>query len=396
MRRPICAACNRNVKVTSSSESTSAHHHKSLSTTTNTSKNSSRRSSFSKRSSSGDLHAKYANTRRALVAKMKHSKSEGDEDSETKNTTAALIITPTSTLSLKSTSSSAPEEEEQPQPQEPQPESEPEQQQQQQQQYPGTHPHHRVSLRSNSPTSPIPTRRKKKLFTKKEGPVATAALSSSSSSSSSSSLSIKESQQTSNSLVQVQSMDKWNQLLAQQQLLLTILLPNQDGDEEFNMIQSNISKLGTTLHQGEYETILLETQAKILQKLTLLMMQRQQQRDALLCLSSPTITTMAMPLTIENQPYEQEEPILTMPSWQTKLEYGIARFKWNMSQWIGNVVGTGDIQEQDFDSLGYPKNVVITGICVTTEPGLLPKVSKKKKKKKKKKKACIFLGLVFL
>jgi hypothetical protein len=48
------------------------------------------------------------------------------------------------------------------------------------------------------------------------------------------------------------------------------------------------------------------------------------------------------------------------------------RIKWNLSQWMG--IGLGEIRDKDYDDEGRPKNIVISGLCVTTEPGLLPEV----------------------
>lgn len=95
--------------------------------------------------------------------------------------------------------------------------------------------------------------------------------------------------------------------------------------------------------------------------------------ESLLLLSSlpvPQLVTTPLPVVDEN---EQERP-LPIASWQTQFEYRLTRFKWNISQWFGTLVGDGQIEEQEFDTLGYTKTVVISGVCVTTEPGLLPKV----------------------
>ncbi|KAL9548686.1 hypothetical protein MBANPS3_005574 [Mucor bainieri] len=389
MRRPICAACNRNVKVTSSSESTTAAAVALVSRSHSTA-NSSRRSSVSTTATTTSKgHDGNSNKKRTVTrTKSTHTADPGATTPHLMSATASLSTVGSnhsiqSMMSRSSSSSSG-----------------------------SNHsnanlqqgPTHRV-LRSHSPTSPIPTRRRTKKKSTLTNPLANTT------DEPCPSAETKAIVQTtpSRSLV-----EKWSQLLSQQQMLLATLgggggnNTNAADDDELNSIQQNITKLVTS-NQEQYETVLLETQAKILQKFTLLMMQQQQQqqqqqKDALLFLSSSTTSSSAAfgvsgsaasitpvniynttpPSTTTTTTFCHPDHVPTSSSssaaaavqscnWQTKLEYGVTRFKWNMSQWIGSLVGTGDIEEQDFDALGYPQNVIISGICVTTEPGLLPK-----------------------
>lgn len=378
MRRPICAACNRNVKVTSSSESTTAGAAAgvSLVSKSHSTANSSRRSSISTTATTTSK-GQDGNNKKRTVARTKSTRS--DQGAATPHLVSATSSLSTvgsnhSIQSMMSSSSSG-----------------------------SNHsnanlqggPTHRV-LRSHSPTSPIPTRRRTKKTSALTNPLANTTEPCSA--------------ETTTTIVRKPShqlIEKWSQLLSQQQqLLATIGGKNMNADDdELNSIQQNITKLVTS-NQEQYETVLLETQAKILQKFTLLMMQKQQQqqqKDALLFLSSSTsafgvsgsaasitpvnIYNTTQPPTATTSSSTHQDRLPASPSaaaasasavqscnWQTKLEFGVTRFKWNMSQWLGSLVGTGDIEEQDFDALGYPQNVIISGICVTTEPGLLPKV----------------------
>ncbi|KAF1802333.1 hypothetical protein FB192DRAFT_1377627 [Mucor lusitanicus] len=386
MRRPICAACNRNVKVTSSSESTTAAAVALVSKSHSTA-NSSRRSSVSTTATTPSSKGHDGTNKKRTVARSKSSHTDHGAVAATPHLVSATSSLSTvgshhSIHSMMSSSSSSSGSN-----------------------HGNAHlpggPTHRV-LRSHSPTSPIPTRRrsKKKSTLISNPPTNTTEPCCSSAETTSTAIVV---QRPSHQLI-----EKWSQLLSQQQRLLATLggnTINAEEDEELNSIQHNITKLVTS-NQEQYETVLLETQAKILQKFTLLMMQQQQQqqqRDALLFLSSSSTSAFGVsgsaasmtPINIYNTtssppPISSHHQDHVLPSstlsaaasaasavqscnWQTKLEYGVTRFKWNMSQWIGSLVGTGDIEEQDFDALGYPQNVIISGICVTTEPGLLPK-----------------------
>lgn len=175
-----------------------------------------------------------------------------------------------------------------------------------------------VRTRSNSPTSPIPTRR--------------------------------SSGRRLDELIQNNNKEKWNELLAQQQKIL----------EFVNMDSDNMMMISSVEYTPGDETLILETQVELLKRF-----------ESLLLLSSlpvPQLVTTPLPVVDE-----QEQP-LPIASWQTQFEYRLTRFKWNISQWFGTLVGDGQIEEQEFDTLGYTKTVVISGVCVTTEPGLLPKV----------------------
>lgn len=176
-----------------------------------------------------------------------------------------------------------------------------------------------VRTRSNSPTSPIPTRR--------------------------------SSGRRFDELIHHDNKDRWNELLIQQQKIL----------EFINMNSDNMMTLSSTEYSPGDETFILETQVELLKRF-----------ESFLLLSSfpPQSVTIPVPVISENE----QESSLPIASWQTQFEYGLTRFKWNISQWFGTLVGDGQIEEQEFDTLGYTKTVVISGVCVTTEPGLLPKV----------------------
>lgn len=276
MRRPICAACTRNVKVTSSSET---NHLKS-------SNNSSRRSSFSTTSTKSH-HSLTTEKLKVTETVVIHNEPEEIVSTTTSSTNDDRPAC--SEINIFDTT------------------------------------------RSYSPTSPIPSRKTH------------------------------------------EAKDKWCQLLSQQQRLLSTFAPvmeNDTFDPDLISIQQNISKLVTAPHQEQYETLLLETQTKVLQKFAAMM-----QRPAIV--ESPVTTTTTTTTIIKEVP---APPMITPTNayvqyhWQTKLEFSLTRWKWNLSQWTGAKVGTGTIEELDFDSLGYPENVIISGICVTTEPELLPKV----------------------
>ncbi|KAI8637434.1 hypothetical protein BD408DRAFT_424559 [Parasitella parasitica] len=376
MRRPICAACNRNVKVTSSSESTTAAAAAGAGagaggTTgasvklakSNSTLASSRRASFSTTATTTSRSHEGASIKKRLSA------SVINEQNQPLNVASATLSM--STVGSQSSGSSSSNHS-----------------------GPTT-----KAQRSHSPTSPIPTRKR----TKNKSALSSRTIAKKPPS---------------------QLIEKWSHLLSQQQQLLATIsgdCANANDDQELNDIQQNITKLVTST-QEQYETVLLETQAKILQKFTLLMMQQVQQqqqlqqqqqqqkqqhhhhKDALLFLSSSAATTSLpfgvsgsaatiTPINIYNEHNQNTLDTATATTtttmattnttitdeqprssnWQTKLEYGVTRFKWGMSQWIGSIAGTGEIEEQDFDTLGYPENVIISGVCVTTEPGLLPK-----------------------
>lgn len=176
-----------------------------------------------------------------------------------------------------------------------------------------------VRTRSNSPTSPIPTRR--------------------------------SSGRRLNDLIHNDNTEKWNELLTQQQKIL----------EFVNMDPNNMMTLSNIEYNPSDETLILETQVELLKRF-----------ESFLLLSSlmPQLVTTPVPVIDENE----EETSLAIASWQTQFEYSLTRIKWNISLWFGTLVGDGQIEEQEFDTLGYTKTIAISGICVTTEPGLLPKV----------------------
>jgi hypothetical protein len=318
MRRPICAACNRNVKVTSSSESLLLHQHNSSSTTTNRS----RRSSISN----------FTNTN--------HVNNNKKRSSTNSNTDDIKIATTTSSTSTTHSNSS----------------------------------NNNEDSRSHSPTSPIPTR-------KMVG--AGGASASSNSNRKKSTLKQKvsneqdeEAEEQDQQQIEAKQQEvikvtaeKWNQLISQQQKLLEFI----NRKDSTTIMTLSATQFHDKMGPGD-ETMILETQLELLKRFESVLLSQQLSASAS-SFSSQAITAIAAaaPRLIEAQ---EEEPKLNITSWQTKFEYGMTRMKWSMSQWFfGTIVGSGEIEEQDFDHYGYTKNVVISGVCVTTEPGLLPKVT---------------------
>ncbi|GAA5816700.1 hypothetical protein MFLAVUS_010232 [Mucor flavus] len=177
-----------------------------------------------------------------------------------------------------------------------------------------------VRTRSNTPTSPIPTRN-------------------------SNNYSIPEEQVEQE---QPENLEQWNKLIQQQQRVL----------EFINHDQTNMMTLSNTEFNKSDTTNILETQLELLKRF-----------ETLLLFSTSHLTPQVNSSTNEIT----VEPELPITNWQTKIEYSITRFKWNFSQLFGTVVGTAQLEEQAFDTLGYTEHIVVSGVCVTTEPGLLPK-----------------------
>ncbi|ORE16108.1 hypothetical protein BCV71DRAFT_184085 [Rhizopus microsporus] len=151
--------------------------------------------------------------------------------------------------------------------------------------------------------------------------------------------------------------ERWKQsFLKQQEKILRTLLSNHHhiNDYELMKLQSQVLQLKN--HTNTTMDHILDMQTNILTKLTLV-------------LNDPS---PSQPPNAPASPLQEKAP-----DWQTKLEYDLARFKWSLNQWFGNIVGTGSIENKDYNRFGYTENVVISGICVTTEPGLLPKKFKK-------------------
>ncbi|CAO3630896.1 unnamed protein product [Mucor hiemalis] len=309
MRRPICAACNRNVKVTSSTESQTQPKSSASNSTNN-----SRRSSIS--ASSTTAVVVVATT--GHMTKSKSAASSAGTEGDAKTTAG-------------NEDSSA--------------------------------PYKLTATRSHSPTSPIPTTQR--IVERKKSILQDLSLKTNQldeethSEKEKDALSIhgnkKRQRGSSNSSnISVINEDKWSELLNQQKRLLEFI--NRDATPSSAAFNSD---------NEIDETNILKTQMELLKRF-----------EAVLMLTTlPTPTTITASTTTNQTATEPviDNKALPITSWQTKVEFSITKFKWNMSQWFGTVVGTGNIEEQDFDTLGYTKNVVISGVCVTTEPGLLPK-----------------------
>lgn len=333
MRRPICAACNRNVKVTSSTES-AAH----LKLSASNSTNNSRRSSISASSTTAASAVALATATATTTGHMTKSKSAVSSSSTEGDIKTALVTTNednSATFKLNAT-------------------------------------------RSHSPTSPIPTTQR--IGERKRSILQDLSLKTSQLEDEDEDNAEKEkavvsihsnqkrqcgvsnnSNSSNSSKINVINEDRWSVLLNQQKRLLEFI--NRD---------SAALSSSAALHSDKQidETNILETQMELLKRF-----------EAFLMLTTVPITIATTPATppsiITTQTTKEptiESAPLPVTTWQTKVEFSITKFKWNMSQWFGTVVGTGNIEEQDFDALGYTKNVVISGVCVTTEPGLLPKV----------------------
>ncbi|KAI8972056.1 hypothetical protein BDF20DRAFT_718506 [Mycotypha africana] len=371
MRRPICAACNRNVKVVSSSEtttSTTQSQHQPHNSASNSS-GSSRRSSVSATATTTNNRRRTANhgnkvaatsfstTSSTATIHSDSSSSHGRCDTSNscsrprKHTTAAATMSTTpasASISNKNHSSSS-----------------------------------SLNRRgAQSPTSPIPTvvhHHKKK---KKNALIAETMTDTNDNS--------LQRQMVLSTATEAVGEDKWKYLLAQQQVLLTTLLRDENEDEEDKNTRQLLLHLSSSNHtkrqQKQYETILLETQIKILQKLTQLIQNRpspsydncfglnlQSSRFNYQYNKNTASNEAVNVMVAHNQSNHSATAMST--SWQTKIEYSLAKFRWGVSQWLGNLVGTGDIENQAYDALGYPEQVTITGVCVTSEPALLPKVN---------------------
>ncbi|KAG1177370.1 hypothetical protein G6F70_002756 [Rhizopus microsporus] len=176
--------------------------------------------------------------------------------------------------------------------------------------------------------------------------------------------------------------ERWKQsFLKQQEKILRTLLSNHHhiNDYELMKLQSQVLQLKN--HTNTTMDHILDMQTNILTKLTLVLndpspSQPPNAPASPLVPSSfsspPLLLSSPLALNSDESMIEQEKA----PDWQTKLEYDLARFKWSLNQWFGNIVGTGSIENKDYNRFGYTENVVISGICVTTEPGLLPKNKK--------------------
>lgn len=333
MRRPICAACNRNVKVTSSTES-AAHLKSSASNSTNNSRRSSISASSTTAASAVALGG-IAPTATAHMTKSKSAVSSSSTEGDSKTTAATMNENNSATFKLTTT-------------------------------------------RSHSPTSPIPTtqrigERKKSIL--QDLSLKTGQLKAEEKEEHEDQVEKEKavvmihnnqkrqrriSDNSNGSKINVINEDRWNELLNQQKRLLEFI--NRDS--------ASLPSSAALISNNQIdETNILETQMELLKRF-----------EAFLMLTTVpitiTTTTTTTPNAITTQTIKEptiESTSLPITTWQTKVEFSITKFKWNMSQWFGTVVGTGNIEEQDFDALGYTKNVVISGVCVTTEPGLLPK-----------------------
>ncbi|KAI9487506.1 MAG: hypothetical protein EXX96DRAFT_82081 [Benjaminiella poitrasii] len=390
MRRPICAACNRNVKVTSSSEITAQVYCNDMSNRSSsaiTSKNSSRRSSFSAIvTKSHPSHHSLIKSGKCCVPNKKCSNimtKKTNISSITKkgdNVAYSNSIVQT-TRNLASTNSNASINQ---------------------------FCHHcendnnssnrsncsfssnkkgeqsryidynkqRLVLRPDSPTSPIPTRRASEYIVSKTDIVYPSCP-----------IQFRETSENENTnkgtVVQQRrllSEQKWTAILSQQQQLLSAFIQGDENDGDLELIRDNITKLvKTTTNQEQFETTLVETQFKILQKFaTMLLMQQQKYISSFTVYDHEIASPKKAIRKINSNESESELLLLKTMSWQTKLEYSATRLRWGLCRWVGSfLVGTGNIEEQEYDSLGYPKGITVSGTCVTTELSLLPKSRQK-------------------
>ena len=67
---------------------------------------------------------------------------------------------------------------------------------------------------------------------------------------------------------------------------------------------------------------------------------------------------------------EQDKP------WSEIVEDTVSQIRWNVSQWVGGGVGTGQIVKCEIGADGLMSTIIVAGTGVTTEPRLLPKVNK--------------------
>lgn len=140
----------------------------------------------------------------------------------------------------------------------------------------------------------------------------------------------------------------WNKLLQHQKNVVEFI----NHDQETMITLSNTTETNDT-------RVILEAQVELLKRFeTMLLLSR---------MTPPQVSASTNEITVE--------PKLPITSWQTKIEYSLTQFKWNLSQWFGTIVGTAQLEQKAYDSFGNTDDIIISGVCVTTEPGLLPKVS---------------------
>ncbi|KAG1313009.1 hypothetical protein G6F64_002573 [Rhizopus arrhizus] len=171
--------------------------------------------------------------------------------------------------------------------------------------------------------------------------------------SSSTTSSTKQQKTANNSMNSNKEEEQWKRtfIKGQEKILSTLLMNhNYMNDVELVKLQTQMSAL------KDQEIIvldhILDAQSSLLVKLDLL-------------LNEPLPTPPAAII--------KEEAEINIPDWQTKIAYDLAKYKWDLSEWFGLLAGTGEIDNEEYDRFGYTEDVVISGVCVTTEPGLLPK-----------------------
>ncbi|RCH87907.1 hypothetical protein CU098_009022 [Rhizopus stolonifer] len=146
--------------------------------------------------------------------------------------------------------------------------------------------------------------------------------------------------------------ERWKEsfLKQQERMLATLLVHHHHmNDIELMHLQSQVIQLKS--HTNTTLDHILDVQSNLLNKVSLL-------------LNPPA-----------PEPLLEPAPLLeSVPDWQTKVAFDLARFKWGLNQWFGNLVGIGEMDNQEYDRFGYTNDVVISGIAVTIEPALLPKV----------------------
>jgi hypothetical protein len=98
--------------------------------------------------------------------------------------------------------------------------------------------------------------------------------------------------------------------------------------------------------------------------------------------SAPNLTTASTVMPVMMMNVENVSPVTRLSEClYTELnrptqnwDKSMTHIKWSLGKMIGNLAGTGEIQDLDFDDYGYPKHVLISGTCITNEHKLLPKV----------------------
>ncbi|KAI8143966.1 hypothetical protein BJV82DRAFT_610046 [Fennellomyces sp. T-0311] len=78
-------------------------------------------------------------------------------------------------------------------------------------------------------------------------------------------------------------------------------------------------------------------------------------------------------LSASPEPIDDKEEAVPEKPWNEIVEESISQFRWNVSQWVGGGVGTGQIVKCELGADGLMSTIIVAGTGVTTEPRLLPK-----------------------